>query len=802
MNLVGVLRGGIIRRTSPVSGLSAALVPAIVLLLGATFAQAADRDPFRVAPVVALEAESFALQEVRLLPGPFQHAQQKDLEYLLRLEPDRLLAGFRKEAGLTPKGEVYGGWESQGVAGHSLGHYLSACCLMYQATADARLRERIDHIVAELAACQNANGNGYVGAIPRGKEIFAEVARGDIRSQGFDLNGGWVPWYTQHKVLAGLRDAWVLLGNTTARDVLVRFADWVIATTKDLSEAQWQKMLACEHGGMNEVLADVYAITGDRRHLEVARKFHHRAVLDPLARQEDRLAGLHANTQIPKLIGAARLYELTGDQPYAVMSRFFWETVTRNHSYVTGGNSDGEHFGPPGRLRDRLSNNTTETCNTYNMIKLSGALFRRSTDAALADYTERALWNHILASQNPEDGMVCYFVPLRSGSHKTFLTPFDSFACCTGTGMENHARYGESIYFHSDDTLHVNQFIPSTVSWRAQEFFLRQETEFPRSDRVRLLIGVNRPLRLAVAIRHPRWANAPMRVRVNGKRWGISAKPGEAFRVERLWHDGDEIELRLPLAFRTEAMPDDPQRQAILWGPIVLAGDLGPEDREPIIPVLVTEGRPVDKWVRRVKGDRLQFVTRGVGRPSDVTLRPFYEVHDQRHAVYWDLFTKQSWAEREAELRADQERLRQLEARTVDRLAIGEMQPERDHQLEGENTTSGENLGRKWRHATDGGWFGFRLQCEAGVAHELLVTYWGSDAGNRQFDIVVNGRKLATQVLERNVPGQFFDVAYAIPAELTQGREHVTVRFQAQPDKLAGGVYGVRLLRAGAAAPR
>lgn len=779
-----------------------ALASILVLLLGTMFIQAAPRAPFQVAPIVKLEAEVFALQDVRLLPGPFQHAQQKDLEYLLRVEPDRLLAWFRKEAGLTPKGEVYGGWESQGVAGHSLGHYLSACCLMYQATTDGRLRERVDHIVTELAECQSANGNGYIGAIPRGKELFAEVACGDIRSQGFDLNGGWVPWYTQHKVLAGLRDAWVLLGHENARDVLVRFADWVIATTKDLSEVQWQKMLACEHGGMNEVLADVYAITGDRRHLEVARKFHHRAVLDPLAREEDRLAGLHANTQIPKLIGAARLWELTGDESYAVMSRFFWETVTRNHSYVTGGNSDGEHFGTPGRLRDRLSEKTTETCNTYNMIKLSGALFRRSTDPALADYTERALWNHILASQNPEDGMVCYFVPLRSGSHKTFLTPFDSFACCTGTGLENHARYGESLYFHSDETLYVNQFIPSTVAWRDREFFLRQETDFPRSDRVRLRIGVNRPLRLAVVIRHPHWAEEPMQVRLNGKQWGTSVKPSAPFRVERLWHDGDEIELRLPLALRTEAMPDDPQRQAILWGPIVLAGDLGPEDREPTIPVLVTEGRPVAKWVRRVKGDDLQFVTRGVGRPTDVTLRPFYQVHGRRHAVYWDLFTKESWAKREAELRAEQERLRQLEARTVDRLATGEMQPERDHQLEGENTTSGENLGRKWRHAADGGWFGFRMQCQPGAAHELIVTYWGSDAGNRQFDVLVNGRKLATQVLERNAPGQFFDVAYPIPAEMIQDAAHVNLRFQAHPGKWAGGVYGVRLVRVDASALR
>lgn len=750
--------------------------------------------PWAKENAVPLRAEAFPLDQVRLLDGPFKHAMELDAKYLLSLNSDRLLSWFRKEAGLPPKGQVYGGWESRGVAGHSLGHYLTACALMYQATGDARFKERLAYLIDELRACQEANGNGYLAAIPRGKEIFAEVAQGDIRSQGFDLNGGWVPWYTEHKVFAGLRDAYVLAGIPKALTVYQGMGDWVLDVTRTLNEEQWQRMLACEHGGMNEIMADLYALTGEAKYLEVARKFRHRAILDPLAARRDELAGKHANTQIPKLIGAARIYELTGDEAFGTMSRFFWETVTHNHSYVTGGNSLGEHFGQPGRLNDRLGNNTTETCNTYNMLKLTAQLFCREPQAGLADYYERAVFNHILASQNPDDGMVCYFVPLKSGSQKEFMTPFESFTCCTGTGMENHAKYGEAIYFHSADTLFVNLYLASELDWRAKGLRLRQETAFPASGKVSFTVKAGSPAPLTLKLRQPAWCQQPPTVRLNGKRLKLSATEGY-LAINRTWQDGDRVELELPLTLRTEAMPDNPKRVAVFYGPVLLAGDLGPAGKDAPVPVLLTENQPVAKWVKPVKGQPLTFRTKSVGRPADVTLTPFYAFHGRRHAVYWDVFTQSEWQAREAALRVEEARLKALAARTTDLLAIGEMQPERDHHVQGENTAAGDALGRKFRHATEGGWFAFDLAVSPDQPVDLVLTYWGSDSNNRVFDILADGTKLATQTLDRNQPGKFFDVTYPLPSELTQGKRKVTIRIQAQPGKWAGGVFGVRMLK-------
>ena len=420
------------------------------------------------------EAHPFRLEDVRLLDGPFKAAMTRDAEYLLRLEPDRLLSGFRKEAGLTPKAKAYGGWESMTIAGHSLGHYLSAVALMFASTGDTRFRDRVNYILAELDACQRTNGNGYVAAIPNGKKIFQEVSAGDIRPQPFDLNGGWVPWYTLHKLFAGLLDAHQYLQSTKALDIAAKLGDWADTTLAKLTEEQFQRMLDTEHGGMNEVLAELYARTGNKKYLQLSRRFHHKVVLEPLTRQEDRLQGLHANTQIPKLIGLARRYELTSDEADKTAAEFFWQRVVHHHSYVNGGHSDGERFGPPDKLNNRLSQNTAETCNTYNMLKLTRHLFEWHASASYADYYERALYNHILASQNPDDGMVCYYVPLRAGSRKVYSKPFDSFWCCVGTGMENHAKYGEAIYFHGNNALWVNLLFPSELNWRENGWALKQ----------------------------------------------------------------------------------------------------------------------------------------------------------------------------------------------------------------------------------------------------------------------------------------------------------------------------------------
>lgn len=752
--------------------------------------------PSRVRDRIRREAHAFDLADVRLLDGPFKKAMMLDAEYLLRLEPDRLLSWFRKEAGLKPKGEVYGGWESQGVAGHSLGHYLSACAMLFASTGDTRFRDRIIYAVNELELCQRNNGNGYIAAIPNGKKIFSEVAAGDIRSQGFDLNGGWVPWYTLHKLFAGLLDANQYCGNIRALAVAVKLADWADSTLAKLTEDQFQRMLACEHGGMNESLAELYALTGNEKYLKLSRRFHHKAVLDPLVRREDRLQGLHANTQIPKLIGLARRYELTEDTADKTAAEFFWDRVVYHHSYVIGGNSDGEHFGPPDKLNDRLSSNTTEVCNTYNMLKLTRHLFEWKASAAYADYYERALYNHILASQNPDDGMFCYYVPLRAGGRKTYSTPFDSFWCCVGTGMENHTKYGDAIYFHNDDALWVNLFISSQLSWREKGLLLKQETRYPEAETVSLKFSTRRPVTLTLRLRYPGWATRGLSVLVNGRSQNVDAKPGSFLEIRRTWKSGDRVELTIPMSLSLEALPDNPHRAAVLYGPTVLAGELDDARVENLIlaPALVTENRPLTEWISPVAGEPLTFSTVGVGRPRDVTLHPFYRMHKSRYAVYWDQFTPQQWVVREADYKAELERARRLEAMTIDFAQPGEMQPERDHNMQGERTDAGEHSGRKWRHARDGGWVSFDLKVPPDEPVSLVCTYWGSETGPRNFDILADGVKIATQSLQNDKPGQFFEVMYAIPEELTRGKIKITVRFQAQPGNTAGGFYGLRII--------
>ena len=750
--------------------------------------------------VVPFKAEPFELSRVRLLDGPFKHAQDLEQEWLWELEPDRLLAWFRKEAGLTPKAEVYGGWENRGIAGHCLGHYLSGCSIMVQATGDERFRQRVAYMVRELAECQAAHGDGYVAAIPGGKAIFEQVKAGDIRSAGFDLNGGWVPLYTQHKIYAGLLDAYRLCDNEQALEVVKGLGDWACDIFGGLDHEQMQKVLACEHGGMNESLADLYGITGDKRYLELSRKFQHEFVLDPLIAQEDRLNGLHANTQVPKLVGLARRYELTGDEKDRAGAAFFWERVVNHHSYCTGGHCLNEHFGEPDKLNDRLGVNTTETCNVYNMLKLSRHLFMWDADPKVADFVERALYNQILSSQHPADGRVIYNLTLEMGGHKHYQTKFDSFTCCVGTGMENHGKYGEGIYYHRDNQLYVNLFIASQLTWDEQGVVIRQDTRFPDGPSTQLTLTCDKPVTLALALRHPYWLAGDLQVKVNGKPVKVQSSPSSYAVIERTWQSGDRIEIQLPMDLHLHPMPDNPRRAAVMVGPLVLAGELGLEDDpragDPdFVPVLVTEGRSPQQWLTPVTGQTCTFRTHDVGRPRDVTLSPFYSMHDRRYSVYWDIFTQPQWEARQAEYQAQLEAQRRLEAATVDYFQPGEMQPERNHDFKGQRTETGSHMDRKWRHASDGGWMSFTLKVDSEEAMELWLTYWGSDAGGRVFDILIDGQKIATQTLENNRPSQFYNEQYPIPADLTQGKSGVTVKLQAHEGCTAGGLYGARMVK-------
>lgn len=753
----------------------------------------------------AIAAAPFALQDVRLLDGPFARAMERERRYLLSFDPDRLLHTFRVNAGLSSMARPLGGWERPDceVRGHFLGHYLSACALMHASTGDAKLKERAERIVAELAKCQEALGtSGYLSAFP---ESF--IDRVETTGQV------WAPYYTLHKILAGLLDAHAFCGSAQALAVARKFGDWVAARNARLDDARLERMLGVEHGGINEGMANLYAATGDARYLEAARRLCHKAVLDPLAARRDALAGLHANTQFPKVIGAARLYELTGEERCRTIAEFFWDRVVRHHSYANGGNSDREHFGPPGKLAGRLSPWTAESCNTYNMLKLTRHVFAWSRSAAYADYYERALYNHILASQDPRTGMMAYHVPLHGGWFMPYNTPEDSFWCCTGTGVENHAKYGDSIYWRDAEGLLVNLFIPSELSWREKGLVLRQRTRYPEEDTTRLDLECAEPVAMALRIRYPGWARDGMAVSLNGEPVALQAEPGGYASIARTWTSGDRVEVRVPMRLRLEPLPDDASRVAIFYGPVLLAGALGTDGiappapyarnqtefftsmRMPEPPVLVAAGRPVDAWVEPVAGAPLTFRTKGVGRPADVTLVAFHAMPPQRYTIYWDLLTEEALRERAAAEEARTRRERELAARSVDSVAIGDAESERAHGLRGEKTRSGPFADRFWRDAENGGWFSYDLAVPGTGALELFVVYWGSDSGAREFDILVGGEKIATQKLAAEKPDRFFDAAYPIPRALTDGKTKVTVKFLARPGNLAGGIFDCRLLR-------
>ncbi|MBC7794303.1 MAG: glycoside hydrolase family 127 protein, partial [Clostridia bacterium] len=524
-------------------------------------------------------AVAFNLADVRLLASPFKEAMDRNADYLLRLDADRLLHNTRKYAGLEPKGELYGGWEAKGIAGHTLGHYLTALAQQFAATGDPRFNARLDYIIGEMAVCQKAYGDGYVGALPPLElETLRGFKDGKLQLQGrFNFKGGaWVPWYTQHKILAGLIDAWTLAGNAQAKDVALKLADWVETITSGLTPEQQQTMLQVEHGGMIDALVELSTRTGDARYLALSRRFYHRAILDPLLAGRDELPGKHANTQIPKVIGEARTYEVAGDADGRKIAENFWNLVVHNYTFANGGNSDNEHFFPAAKAAQHLAHATAETCNTYNMLKLTKHLFAWEPKAEYADFYERALYNHILASQEPRHGMFTYFVSLKPGHFKTYSTPFDSFWCCVGSGIENHTKYGEAIYFHGADDLFVNLFIPSAVTWKEKGFTLEQHTDYPLGNVSVLTVKSAPSSTLTLRVRCPGWTTAPLSFELNGQSVSVTSQPGGYAEIARVWKPGDSLRITLPMSVRTEALHSAPDRVAFLYGPLLLAGDLGP----------------------------------------------------------------------------------------------------------------------------------------------------------------------------------------------------------------------------------
>ncbi len=626
-----------------------AAMPWLGTLPAAAAAAAGERAEGAQEPV-----EPFPLRDVRLQAGAFDSARALDARYLLSLDPDRLLHNFRVNAGLAPRAPVYGGWESQEpwadirCHGHTLGHFLSACSMMSASTGDAVFRQRVDYIVEELAACQHASGRGLVCAFPD-DDMQLRNALG-----GRPITG--VPWYTTHKVMAGLRDAHLHGRQPQALAVLTRLADWVDDAARNCPETTFQAMLGTEHGGMNEVLADLHALTGDPRYLALAERFNHRALLEPLAEGRDQLDGWHSNTQIPKAVGFERLHRLTGDERYGRAARFFWQTVVERRSFATGGNGEGEHFYPAAQTRNKLmSARTMETCCTYNMLRLTRALFMGHPNVRYGDYYECALFNGILASQDPDTGMTTYFQATRPGYPKLYGTPERSFWCCTGTGLENHSKYGESIWFHRGRTLYVEQFISADLDWREQGVHVLQRTAFPDEASIRLTLRMANAARLTLRLRHPAWCRQAT-FRVNGKVGAESRQPGRHVDIERTWRDGDTLDIDLPMHLHLVPLPDAPDIAAVMFGPIVLAARLGnagmPSGADIVVsertygevlaepmelPTINISSDSIEQLIRRDPGARLSFRLR-VARPAtEWQLIPFHRIAHERCNLYWQL---------------------------------------------------------------------------------------------------------------------------------------------------------------------
>ena len=507
--------------------------------------------------VAPMKVKSFDLKDVRLLPSRFRENMMRDSMWMASIEVNRLLHSFRTNAGVFAGREggymavkKLGGWESLDceLRGHTTGHLLSAYGLMYAATGSELFKQKGDSLVNGLAEVQTALGNGYLSAYPE------ELINRNIRGTSV-----WAPWYTLHKLFSGLIDQYLYSDNQKALEVVVRMADWAYHKLKPLDEATRQKMIRNEFGGVNESFYNLYAITGDERYRWLAQFFYHNEVIDPLKELRDDLGTKHTNTFIPKVIAEARNYELTEDENSRKLSDFFWHTMIDHHTFAPGCSSDKEHYFDPARFSKHVSGYTGETCCTYNMLKLSRHLFCWTADAAIADYYERALYNHILGQQDPQTGMVTYFLPLLSGSHKVYSTKENSFWCCVGSGFENHAKYGEAIYYHNDKGIYVNLFIPSVVNWQEKGLTLRQETDFPAEETTVLTIGTQSPVETTVYLRYPSWSKG-VKVAVNGKKVAVKQKPGSYIAITRLWKDGDRITADYPMRLRVETTPDNPQK--------------------------------------------------------------------------------------------------------------------------------------------------------------------------------------------------------------------------------------------------
>ena len=781
---------------------------ALLLTVGAATAQ--DR----------LYADEFPLGDVTLLDGPLKKARDLNIKTLLQYDCDRLLAPYLKEAGLTPKGKSYPNWD--GLDGHVGGHYLTAMAIN-AATGDAECQKRMDYFISELKACAEANaknhsewGKGYVGGVPGSDRIWSTFKKGDFGA----YYSAWVPFYNIHKMYAGLRDAWVYCGNEEAKQLFLGFCDWAIDLTAGLSDDQMERILHTEHGGMNEVLADAYAITNDKKYLDVAKRFSHRRLLLPLSQRQDCLDNMHANTQVPKVVGFERISELSGNELYHDASAYFWDIVTGERTLAFGGNSRREHFPSKEACKDFVEDiDGPETCNTNNMLKLSEELHRRNPEARYADFYELATFNHILSSQHPQHGGYVYFTSARPRHYRNYSAPNEAMWCCVGTGMENHGKYGQFVYTHQGDALFVNLFVASELNWMEKGVVLRQETQFPYSETSKLTIAEGKG-KFALMVRYPGWVKpGQFEVKVNGAPVSIVTGPSSYVAIDRQWKKGDVVEMTFPMHNSVKYIPNLPQYIALMHGPVMLAMKTGTEDMAMLIAddsrfgqLAVGKKLPIDQapiLINNQIADIANQLSPIAGKPLHFTLAtkmvneirneliPFFELHDSRYMMYWLALSEDNYKGYLDNLAKQEQERQALEDRTVDKVQPGEQQPESDHFMETDDSSVGNSNDVFYRDASDGHYFSYLMQTGGETNLSLRLKYWGvGEWKSHEFDIFVDD----VLVKEVNNTGkyrisEFKYETYPVPAEALKGKKQVRVKFVAKPKKQIGEIYEVRLVK-------
>ncbi|MDB5246993.1 MAG: hypothetical protein JWQ40_1387 [Segetibacter sp.] len=782
-------------------------------------------DTARVKPLHQPKMHLFSLADVRLHDGEFKHIMDLTHTYLLSLDPDRMASWFRREAGLSPKAAPYPFWESEDVwgkgplAGHIMGFYLSSMSMMYQSTGDSAIINKLNYTLNELKAAQDAQGDGYLLAVINGRQVFKDVVAGKFTTSNPLINDSWEPVYIMNKVMLGLYSVYTRCNLPLAKDIFIKMADWFgDSVVNKLSHEQLQKLLVCEHGSINENYINAYQLTQDKKYLEWSKRLNDEDMWVPMAQGKDILNGWHANTQIPKFTGFQNVYDYTGEQKYTDAARFFWKTVVSKHTWANGGNSTGEHFFPVTEFENRVTwPGGAESCNSVNMLRLTEILYRDYAEPEKVDYYERVLYNHILANHDPERAMTVYFTSMRPGHYKVYGTEDKSFWCCTGTGFENPAKFGQMIYAHDDNSLYVNLFIPSQVSWKEKNITLTQTTHFPDEATAAFTVTVPQPVSYSLKIRHPYWVNAPsLMVRVNGKLYKTKSVAGGYAEINRIWKTGDKVTIELPGKIAVTPLVASNKFVSVTYGPLLLAAKvdnhgLTKEDffseRQTVavkeIPLSVVASFTGDSTtmvagIIKDKGRGLSFTTTSAVTRWPVTLVPFHRIHYNRYALYFRHHNNEAANNREKQRKQREDTLRQaVIAATTDAVVPGNIESEQQHRLEVVNSSTGIMGNQKWRNAINGGYFMYRAKVSPREKQRLYLLMYKNTRGTKMFDVLVDGKLLKTiSTTQLNEGGneEFYTDIIDLPAALIGGNADVTIKFKARDKNATAGLLDLRIL--------